>query len=425
MPNCWPRAIVHIDGDCFFVACEVAKNPKLKGQPVVVGADRGIACAMSYEAKALGVTRGMPVGWIRKICPNTIILPEDPTSYTLYSRRMYEIVRRYTPEVEEYSIDECFADITGMHRVLHKPYIEIAREIQQTLKSELGLDFSVGLSVNKVLAKIASKKQKPNGFTVIDWPNISDHLQTTTIQSLWGIGSQTARQMFKLGIKTAYDLASKPPAEIFKSFTKPHQEIWHELQGKFIFLLNTKSQPNKSSISKTKTFGATSSDQHFVYSALSANIEGACSKLRKSKLLTGKVSIFLKTQQFEYSHLDFVLPWPTTNPKDILDICHQRFAEVFSKEKKYRATGVTLSDLKPINTETLNLFGEAIRKENNKIIYRHVDLLDHRFGANTIFLASSLSAIKYQKMKDKTSSLKNFLSNKKRHLGLLSLGRVN
>ncbi|OHA58872.1 MAG: hypothetical protein A2571_00620 [Candidatus Vogelbacteria bacterium RIFOXYD1_FULL_44_32] len=424
MPNSWPRAIVHIDGDCFFVACEVAKNPKLKGRPVVVGADRGIACAMSYEAKALGVTRGMPVGWIRKICPSTIILPEDPASYTLYSRRMYEIVRRYTPEVEEYSIDECFADITGMHRVLHKPYIEIAKEIQQTLKSELGLDFSVGLSVNKVLAKIASKKRKPNGFTVIDWPSIGDYLKTTSIQNLWGVGGQTARQLYKLGIKTASDFATTAGTEIAKNFSKPYQEIWHELQGKFIFLLNTKSQPNKTSISKTKTFGTTSSDQHFVYSALSANIEGACSKLRKSKLLTDKVSIFLKTQQFEYYHLDFVLPWPTANPKDILDICHQRFAEVFSKDKKYRATGVTLSGLKPANTETLNLFGEAIRKENNKIIYHHIDLLDHRFGANTIFLASSLSALKYQKIKDEGSSSKIFSLNKKRHLGLLSLGKV-
>src|SRR5438045_3577068 len=118
----FPKAIVHVDGDAFFVACEVAKDPSLRGKYVVTGKERGIASALSYEAKARGARRGMQLSEIRKLCPGLIILPSDYETYSLYSERMYNIVRRYTPEVEEYSIDECFGDITGLRRRLGMPY---------------------------------------------------------------------------------------------------------------------------------------------------------------------------------------------------------------------------------------------------------------------------------------------------------------
>src|SRR5947209_4985619 len=104
--NSFPRAIVHVDGDAFFASVEQAIDPKLKGKPVVTGKERGIASSMSYEAKARGVTRGMPVGQIRRVCPDCIILPSDYETYSLFSVRMFDIVRRYTEIVEEYSIDE-------------------------------------------------------------------------------------------------------------------------------------------------------------------------------------------------------------------------------------------------------------------------------------------------------------------------------
>ena len=123
----FPRAILHVDGDAFFVACEVAKNPALRGKPVVTGGERGIASAMSYEAKRRGITRAMRISEMKKICPDVIILPSDYETYSLYSMRMYAIVRRYTPAVEEYSIDECFADLTGLRRSLRMSYEEMAQ----------------------------------------------------------------------------------------------------------------------------------------------------------------------------------------------------------------------------------------------------------------------------------------------------------
>src|SRR5581483_10154483 len=142
----FPRAILHVDGDAFFASCEVALNPKLRGKPVVTGLERGIVSAMTYEAKKLGVHRGMRLFEVRKICPQAVILPSDYETYSIFSHRMYNIVRRYTPEVEEYSIDECFADLTGMRGTLHMSYAEIAAKIKHDLESELGLTFSVGVA---------------------------------------------------------------------------------------------------------------------------------------------------------------------------------------------------------------------------------------------------------------------------------------
>src|SRR3954453_18419349 len=124
------RAILHIDGDAFFASCEQVADPKLQGHPVVTGLERGIASSMSYEAKARGVTRGMPVHDIRRVCPECVILPSDYETYGLMSLRMYEIVRRFTSKVEEYSIDECSADLTGLRRSLRLGYAALAHEIR-------------------------------------------------------------------------------------------------------------------------------------------------------------------------------------------------------------------------------------------------------------------------------------------------------
>src|SRR3989344_3897158 len=134
----FPRAIVHVDGDAFFASCEQALDPRLRGKPVVTGKERGIAASLSYEAKARGVTRAMPLYQIRKLCPDVILLPSDYETYSLLSKRMYDIVRRYTSDVEEYGIDECFADITGLRRPFRMSYTEIVRKLQEDLYRELG-----------------------------------------------------------------------------------------------------------------------------------------------------------------------------------------------------------------------------------------------------------------------------------------------
>src|SRR3989338_7294143 len=132
-----------MDGDAFFVGVEVAKNPKLKGLPVVTGEERGIVSALSYEAKALGIVRGMPIFRVKKDFPKVLVLPGDYVSYARYSSKMFDIVRRYADDVEEYSIDECFADLTGLEPPLKMSYLQIAERIKREINSELQLSVSI------------------------------------------------------------------------------------------------------------------------------------------------------------------------------------------------------------------------------------------------------------------------------------------
>jgi DNA polymerase-4/DNA polymerase V len=187
----WPRAIVHIDGDAFFTSCEEAIHPELKGKPLITGGERGIVACASYAAKKLGIKRGVPLHEARKICPGLIVLPSDYETYSLFSRRMFSIMRRFTPDVEEYSIDEAFGDITGMRRALRSSYEEIALNMKKEIEKELGITVSVGLSITKVLAKVASKHQKPAGITVIKGKNIAEYLCDFPEEKISGIAPAT------------------------------------------------------------------------------------------------------------------------------------------------------------------------------------------------------------------------------------------
>jgi DNA polymerase-4/DNA polymerase V len=163
----YPKAIVHLDGDAFFAAVEQAIHPEWKGCPVVTGQERGIIACASYEAKALGIKRGVQLHEARRMCRELIVVPSDYETYCLYSKRMFEIMRRFTPLVEEHSIDEGFADLTGLRRVFRTSYVEIARRMKQTIAEELDITVSIGLSLSKGLAKLASKHHKPNGLTAV------------------------------------------------------------------------------------------------------------------------------------------------------------------------------------------------------------------------------------------------------------------
>jgi DNA polymerase-4/DNA polymerase V len=254
----FPRAIMHVDGDSFFVSCELTRKPGLRGKPVVTGLERGIASAMSPEAKKRGIHRGMRIREMRRVCPEVTILPSDYDMYVQYAHRMYNIVRRYTDVVEEYSIDECFADLTDCP--LSKPsggglsYEEIARRIQADLHDSLGITFSLGLSVNKVMAKVASKWNKPNGFTVIGRDNIPSYLKDLPVGKIWGIGSSTTLYLKKLGIITALDLALKDHVWINEHCDLPVARISAELRGNQVMELSTDAHADYASVQRTRTF---------------------------------------------------------------------------------------------------------------------------------------------------------------------------
>src|SRR3989338_6848564 len=225
-----PQAIIHVDCDAFFASVEQSLHPELKGKPVIVGKDRGIAAAFSYEAKRRGVVRAMHLTEIKKICPEAVFLPCDYETYSLVSKRFYAILRRFTPDVEEYSIDEAFADLTGLRRLYHGSYASIALQMKETVERELGITVSIGLSLTKSLAKICSRENKPSGFTCVKGYELHDYLKKVQTAQVCGFGPASTALLAKHGVHTVWDYIQRPETFAQKILGKIRVELWHELK---------------------------------------------------------------------------------------------------------------------------------------------------------------------------------------------------
>jgi len=385
-----------MDGDAFFVGVEVAKNPKLKGLPVVTGEERGIVSALSYEAKALGVVRGMPIYKVGRDFPNVLILPGDYKSYARYSTMMFDVVRRYVDDVEEYSIDECFADLTGLERSNKMTYRQIAERIKNEINTELGLSISIGLAPTKVLAKVASKWVKPDGLTVIEPNNIFEFLSKTPIEKIWGIGPQTSLFLKKKGINTASDFTNKNIEWIKDNLSKPYEVLWQELNGVHILKIDPKIKTVYSSIQRTRSFHPNTNDKTFLLSELSKNIEDACAKARHYKLVPRKIRFFLKTKDFEYVNCSITLSTPTSAPEIINSLINAQFEEIHRNRVLYRTTGVTLENLIPSQSLQGDLFGNSNKANKFETIHDQIDSLENKFGKHMVYLASTHNALKHR-----------------------------
>jgi DNA polymerase-4/DNA polymerase V len=401
------KAILHIDGDCFFVSCERALNPSLKGKVVVTGKERKIASALSYEAKALGITRGMFITKIRRLYPQTIILNSNYNVYANFAKRMYEILRRYSSEVEEYSIDECFVDLSGLDRVYSLSYNSLALKIKKELEKELNLSFSAGLSYNKSLAKLASNWDKPSGCVIIDDSNLNYYLSKTKIEDVWGVGLSSTKLFNRHKINTALDFVSKNEDYIKHNFKKPYLEIYQELKTKYIYKLRTSPKKVFQSIGKSKTFAKNSSDPKFIFSELSKNIEKACAKARRYNLEANSVSFFLKSADFNYKKININLENNTNIDIEIIKILAENFKTIFSPYLKYRATGVTLKNLKELSGRQSDIFYNHLQAQKLNKLFSACDKIHKNYGNQSIFLASSMSANSKSKIIEKNKKAKD------------------
>jgi DNA polymerase IV len=381
---------MHLDADAFFAACEQAIHPELKGRPVICGKERGIVAAASYEAKARGVQRGVRLSDVKKICPDAVILPSDYETYSLFSVRMFEILRHFSPDVEEYSIDEAFVDLTGLRRSFHGPYSMIAEKMRQTIETELGITVSVGVSLSKVLAKIGSKHKKPNGLTVISGRDIHLYLAKLPVEKVWGIGPNTAAFLNKHGIVTALQFARKDEGFIEQNLSKPYREIWHELNGRSIYPVVTESKSAYQSISKAKTFTPPSQDETFIFAQVSKNLENACIKARRYKLAASRLVVFLRKQDFTGSGVEIKLTRPTAYPGELFGPLRESFHQLFRLRTLYRQTGVVLAGLVPEAGVQYSLFDDTAKIEKMARIYDCVDELSRKFGKHAIQHAASL-----------------------------------
>lgn len=386
----WPQAILHVDADAFFVSCEQAVRPELRGRPVITGKERGIVSALSYEAKAKGVKRGMRLFEVGQLCRDAVILPSDYETYSLFSMRMFEIFRRFSPAVEEYSIDEAFVDLTGLRRSFHGSYGMIAEKIQLAVERELGITVSIGVSLSKVLAKIGSKHNKPNGCTLIPGRDIHRYLDDLPVEKVWGIGPNTSAFLNKHGIFTALQFARKDEAFMNRYLSRPYHAVWDELNGRSVFPVVTETKGSYQSISKAKTFTPPSTDANFIFGQLSKNLENACIKARRHMLAATKLIVFLRGQDFSNFGADIKLSLPSAYPSCLMEALKEGFARLYLPTVPYRQTGVVLAGLVHDDGSRLTLFDDTAKIEKMAKIYEAVDILSGKFGKHTVQHGSSL-----------------------------------
>jgi nucleotidyltransferase/DNA polymerase involved in DNA repair len=385
----WPRAIIHIDGDAFFTSCEEAIHPELKGKPLITGGERGIVACASYAAKRMGIKRGIPLHQAKALCPQIVILPSDYETYSLFSRRMFTIIRRFTPQVEEYSIDEAFADITGMRRALHASYEAITFQIKKEIERELGIGVSAGLSLTKVLAKVASKHQKPDGLTVIPGRLIARYLQDLPVEKIWGIGQATTHYLNKMGIRTALEFARLPERIIKERFTKPGVEIWRELRGESVYPVLPEEKSTYASISKMKTFAPPSSNREYLFAHLLRNLESACIKARRYALAPRKIIPILKKNNFDTAGSEAKLTRPSVYPLELSPLLQELFDQLYDEKDLYRATGIILLDLVSDTPVQYSLFEDPVKAEKIRQLYEAADALGGKYGKHTLHLGGS------------------------------------
>src|SRR5574340_1136013 len=223
------RRILHIDMDAFFAAVEEKRNPALKGKPVVIGchgdpSKRGVVSTANYEARKYGIHSAMPLRTAYKLCPRAVFLPVDYEAYVAVSRQFKDVLLSITSIMEDVGIDEAFLDISD------EPDTDeaIVERIKTGIYEKTGLTCSIGIAPNKLLAKIASDMQKPNGLTILRAMDIEIRLWPMAIRKLYGIGPKMEEHLKKMGIETIGQLAALPLDALIQRFGPSYGEYLHE-----------------------------------------------------------------------------------------------------------------------------------------------------------------------------------------------------
>ena len=385
--------ILHVDGDAFFASCEVSRRPDLYNKPVVVGEERGAVVALTYSAKALGVERGEPIFKLKKRLPQVVTLSSH---FELYRKICYNLQMIISPQVQRYecySIDECFAVITGEQDEIKKRVIQIREEVHK----KLGITYSFGVAKTKTLAKVASKLNKPKGLTFLFTDEeVKDALQKTKVENVWGIGWATFMRLKAYKIDTAYDflkynLSSVKKETMLDDLTTPHYLTRLELMGAVQFAVGGQN-PLRKSLQATRKFLKNTNSKKIVSSELSRNLENAMHQLRTDKQYTKRVYFYVKsTIKGRGFSAEIHLPFYTNNEMYVWKHIEQAF-DMFEIDntRLYKSSGIVLTNLQLEEDIKRDLFNEQEDFiQVNKYITSTIDKIRERYGFGAISLLSS------------------------------------
>ena len=385
------------DGNNFFVSCERVFDSSLDGKPVIVLSNNdGCAIARSNEAKALGIKMGANFFDIEDLVRrhNVQVFSTNFVLYADMSMRMRGLLSRFTPEIENYSIDESFLDFSGFKKDALRDYcLDMAR----TVKQGIGIPVGVGIGPTKTLAKVANRfaKRYPGykGVCMID----SDEkriraLQMTEVGDIWGIGRRHAAKLSIMGIKTAYDFTKLSQSWVRKNMTVVGERTWRELLGEPCIQMET-IEPDKKSILVSRSFGKMIEDFGTIKEAAATYACMAAAKLRKQKSYAKSLLVFLDTNRFRddlpqnNQHTIITMPVATNSSMEILHYVSEGLNRIYLSGYKYKKAGVMLMDICKDDSIQLN-FWDKIDREKHRRLMEVLDKTNERYGRNSLKLAS-------------------------------------
>ena len=375
------RIIAHFDLDSFFVSVEVLNDPSLKGKPVIVGGkDRGVVAACSYEARKYGIHSAMPSKKAQQLCPDAIFIKGTYSEYSRYSRWVTGIIAEKAPLFEKASVDEFYLDLTGMDRFFNP--LEWTIALRKEIISKTGLPISFGLASNKLLAKIATNKAKPNGYLQIPSGKEKEFLAPLPASEIPGVGDQTKLVLQSMGIFTINDIFLAGEQVLEERLGKWGIDLWQKSQGVHHGVVSPFHEAK--SISSENTFEENKTDLNFLKAELVRLTEKICYELRHDGKVAGCVAVKIRYPDFETSSRQTTIPY-TSADDEIIPVVKALFSKLHKKGEAVRLLGVKLSELTNDAVQT-NLFSDTERKAD---LYKAIDNVKDRFGRIIVKRASS------------------------------------
>ena len=389
------RVVLHSDANCFYASVEMLLNPELRGKAVAVCGSteerHGIVLAKSELAKKAGVKTGQANWEARQACPGLIIVPPQYDQYCKFSRLLRNIYLRYTDEVEPYGMDECWLDVSGSINLYGSGEI-IAEDIRRTVKEELGLTVSIGVSYNKIFAKLGSDMKKPDAITVLDEDNWKEKIWPLPVSDLLFVGRSRTKKLDARGVHTIGDLAHTDPTLLKSWFGKPGIMLWVYANGKD----TSRVMPDGYSAPvKSVGHGITCScDLHTfeevgkVMLELSQDIGH---RLRKYHLAAKGISIGIRDNELHGQPFQCRLPYPTQSPLEIAQAARVLFSTRYNWCHSVRAIVITAINLAPADQpQQIDFFGDMEKRLRQQRLDDCIEEIRRRFGTQAITHASLL-----------------------------------
>jgi DNA polymerase-4 len=379
--------ILHVDLDAFYASVEVLKDPSLTGKPVVVGSPgpRGVVMSASYEARARGLHSAMPSLRARRVCPDAVFVPPDFESYRAYSNRFREILLAHSPAIEPLSLDEAFLDVSGA-TLLFGPPPAIAEHIRAAVRNELALTASVGVGPNKLLAKLASTRAKPDGVLVVPADDIRGFLHALPVGALWGIGEKTAQTLGRLGIRLIADLARTPPAILERVLGEGHaRDLLALAEGRDERPVIPWEAPK--SVSHEETYPRDLDDSREVLREILSLSHRVAARLRADGYRARTITLKLRLPSFSTLTRSRTLPEATDTGADLYRVARELLLRLPPGRRRFRLIGVAASGLEPSGVQQVALVREGRWQDAE----RALDRIERRFGPGAAMPATLLA----------------------------------